>query len=169
MVSHVVPFGEVKKHQQNALMSANLDNLRNKLPTIIAGDMNRFPEEAHHFRQQLNDYQLVEAEPTRMVIPEFKVITNSEDIGTFTPWPIDKIYPEKIGKPMKESQLDVQLYTKNKKFIKLESSETRAVMFKEPNEDPAPKDIDKTRHILNQKMASDHLALLCTYTVYSLK
>ena len=159
-------------------MSVNRDNLKNKMPTIIAGDLNRFPEESTKFEKQLRDYELVEAASTTLVIPNFPksksnpnftVITNYEDIGTFTPWPIDKIYEEKISKPMKESRLDVQLYTKNENLIKLESSEVKAVMFASPEKEPAPTGINKTRHILNRKMASDHLVVICTYTVFCSK
>ena len=169
MVSHVVPVGDVKKKQQNALMSASSENLKSKMPTIITGDFNRFPEEVKQFQQQLEEYKLVDAVPTKMIIPGYGEIVKDEDIGTFTPWPIDGIYNEKIDKPMSVSRLDVQLFTKDTSLIKLKSSESRAVMFSDPNLDSPKENVNKIRHILDRRMATDHLALICLYDVLNSK
>ena len=75
-------------------MSINYDDLANKMLTIIAGDLNRFPKESTELEKQLRVFGLVEAASTNLVIPNFPrsksnpnfaVITNYQDIGTFTP------------------------------------------------------------------------------------
>ena len=176
-VSHVVPFGDVKFDQQKALFTLNRTNLRKRIPTIIVGDVNRFPEEEEQFNKSLEDYNLLEVKPNRLVIPyekekdidkKFDYITSEEDIGTFTPWPIEeKIYNEKKPTPLRKSRLDAHVYTDDPELVEVCEAEVRAVMFYPISrpQTPPPQGFNKIRYILDRKMASDHMPIITTYKI----
>ena len=170
-VSHVVPFGEAKFNQQKALFSLNQTNSRKGIPTIIVGDVNRFPEDEEQFNKSLKDYNLLEVKPNRLVIPykngEAYNITSKEDIGTFTPWPTDKIYIEKISTPLQQSRLDAHVYTDDRNLVEVCEAEVRAVMFQDisrPHSFPST-NFNKIRFILDRKMASDHMPIITRYKI----
>ena len=164
-VSHVVPFGDVKKVQQNALFSISRKNSALSLPTILVGDYNRFPEEEESFLKQLDFYNVLEAIPSKLVIPGIDPIETPEDIGTFTPWPNDRMYEAKIGHPMRESRLDLHAYTNNAKLIKLKSCRVQASMFSTPGPVTGTDKYNKVRYCLDRRMASDHLAIISSFEV----
>ena len=172
-VSHVVPFGEAKFNQQKALFSLNETNSRKGIPTIIVGDVNRFPDEEEQFNESLKDYDLLEVKPNRLVIPyekdgEADIITSKEDIGTFTPWPVEeKIYNEKKSTPLQQSRLDAHVYSNDRNLVEVCEAEVRAVMFQDISrpETPPPQGFNKIRYILDQKMASDHMPIITTYKI----
>ena len=175
-VSHVVPFGEAKFNQQKALFSLNETNSRKGIPTIIVGDVNRFPEDEEQFNEYLKDYDLLEVKPNRLVIPyekeedidkKFDYITSEKDIGTYTPWSVEKIYNEKKSTPLQKSRVDAHVYTDDPKLVKVCEAEVRAVMLEDISrpETPPPQGFNKIRYILDQKMASDHMAIITTYKI----
>ncbi|XP_076811707.1 uncharacterized protein LOC143458741 [Clavelina lepadiformis] len=166
--SHVMPFGDVKYAQQNALLSLNKEN--SSVPTIIAGDMNRFWNENDTFQEQLKLYNLIEAMPTKLVIPlsaNENIIKDNEDVGTFMPWPTDeKIYSMKLYEPMSTSRLDTQLYSHDTSMITCEQVVSKATMLHKPDESEPQKYVNQTRHMLNLRMASDHTAIIGRYMIY---
>ena len=167
----MVPFGDVKFNQQKALLSLNKTNSRESIPTIIVGDVNRFPEEEEQFNKSLKDYNLLEVKPNRLVIPykngEVDNITSKEDIGTFTPWPTDKIYNEKISTPLQQSRLDAHVYSNDRNLVEVCEAEVRAVMFQDISRPQTPprKGFNKIRYILDRKMASDHMPIITRYKI----
>ena len=172
-VSHVVPFGEAKFNQQKALLSLNETNSRKGIPTIIVGDVNRFPEDEEQFNEYLKDYHLLEVEPNRLVIPyekdgEADIITSKEDIGTYTPWFVEqKLYNEKKSTPLQESRLDAHVYSNDHNLVEVCEAEVRAVMLEDISrpKTPPPQGFNKIRYILDQKMVSDHMAIITTYKI----
>uniref|UniRef100_H2YQH0 Endonuclease/exonuclease/phosphatase domain-containing protein n=1 Tax=Ciona savignyi TaxID=51511 RepID=H2YQH0_CIOSA len=176
-VTHVVPFGKVKYLQQQAMMSVNLENLQQAppIPTIIAGDLNRFWDESDVFDQHLEKYKLQELNPTELVIKygttEMKYLKG--DVGTFTPWPVDSVLyndTSYMKNPMEKSRLDVQLCTTSTSSMDLISiirAEVHASMLLSPNTNAEPNpNIDKVRQILDKTMSSDHLAILGVYKCF---
>ena len=174
LVSHVVPFGDVKIHQQNALLSLSGENLKRKppVPTIIVGDLNRFWDDREVFDKQLQKYKVCEAKPKKLIIRHRHNEKNIQeefegrDVGTFSPWPTDSaVYERLLKEPISKSPLDVQLLTDDTSLIEEETTETYAAMMREPNKHTPPRGRDPVRHKLDKRMASDHLAILGKYQV----
>ena len=173
----MVPFGEAKFNQQKALFTLNETNSKKKIPTIIVGDVNRFPEEEEQFHKSLEDYNLLEVKPNRLVIPyekekdidkKFDYITSEKDIGTFTPWPIEeKIYNEKKSTPLQQSRLDAHVYSNDRNLVEVCEAEVRAVMFQDISRPQTPprEGFNKIRYILDRKMASDHMPIITRYKI----
>ena len=178
-VSHVSPFGDVKVKQQNALFSLNSINKENsedeeaKFPVIIVGDLNRFSDESDDFEKRLVDYNLIEVNIKKLIVPpaqkqEMKEYKKEENIGTFMPWPVDAVYKEKLKKPLSDTRLDVQLYTDDKSMIELKTAYIRASMMKENRNEPIPKTpdgVNRLRHFLDCRMTSDHIPIIGTYYI----
>nr|XP_002131393.1 uncharacterized protein LOC100175991 [Ciona intestinalis] len=168
-VSHVVPFGEVKYLQQKALMSLNIDNHKLDPPvsTIIAGDLNRFDEDKEIFQQQIKNFKLQELQFSKLVIKHSQnnLIRTNKDVGTFNPWPVDKmLYEDKsyMAQPMSYSKLDLQVCSND---MTIKQAEVHASMLKPPNlTEPSP-GVNEVRHILDKVMSSDHLAVLGEYEI----
>ena len=121
------------------------------------GDVNRFPEEEEQLNKSLEDYNLLEVKPNRLVIPyknrEADNITSKEDIGTSTPWPMDKIYNEKISTPLQQSRLDAHVYSNDRNLVEVCEAEVRAVMFQDISRPQTPprEGFNKIRYILEVK------------------
>lgn len=174
-VSHVVPFGEVKANQQNALFSLNTTNMKltPPVPTLVIGDLNRFAEDDKQFQSQLLEYELKESVASKLIIPNIDDGKNLEfyepnDIGTFTPWPVElKVHQLLIDQPLGESKLDVQIYS-DCDLIQREETVNKAAMTRAPNQEIVA-GRDRIRHMIDKNMASDHLAIIGTYLVQESK
>lgn len=171
-MSHVVPFGEIKVKQQNALLSLSPKNMLSHpvIPTVIVGDLNRFYDEKEQFAKQLLTYNTLEAVPQKLIIPREKeeIVLYGKDVGTFSPWPTDvKIYEKILKEPICKSPLDVQVYSNDSSVITNESTVMYAAMLKSPNEEPPPDGRNPIRHMLDKRMASDHIAIIGTYIISS--
>nr|CAB3260736.1 uncharacterized protein LOC100175991 [Phallusia mammillata] len=171
LVSHVIPFGKVKTQQQNALLSLSQKNMQSQppIPTMIVGDLNRFYDEKEQFSEQLLEYHMLEAVPQQFIIPTEteEIRLKGEDIGTFSPWPTDmKMYDKLLKEPISKSPLDVHVYTNDPSLIRNESVITYASMLKSPNRDPPPDGRNPVRHMLDRRMASDHIAIIGRYSMF---
>ena len=168
-VSHVLPFGEIKSKQRASLFS--LTDVSKGTPLVIVGDVNRFNEEEDHFTDQKREYDMHEPDLSKLLIYKngeiTKTITEEKDIGTFNPWPTDvSVYDRLRKEPLKNSRLDLQLF--NGKHFKNHYLHAVATCLLDLNEDQPPhKDLDKTRYMLDRRLASDHIGLLGCYTCTS--
>ena len=142
------------------------------IPTIIAGDLNRFFEEKDDFQKTLFEYNLKEAKSNKLVIPSSpndQVFNNEEDIGTFNPWPTDeRIYNVILNEPLGNSRLDVQLCTNNADLINVKDVYTRASMYRTPGSNPpvsSKEGLNHVRKLLHYTMTSDHLAIVGEYEI----
>ena len=169
MLSHVVPGNfTTKKTQWKALFSIGPENTELSWATLIIGDVNRFSDDKEKvFDDCLKEFDLDEAVPTELVIPGYqKIITKDEDIGTFSPWPNEEIYADKMKRPLKESRLDAHLYSKTEKLVKKSVIVRPSLLDKYVyNNEPPPEGVDPVRHLLDKRMVSDHLAIISCFEV----
>ncbi|CAH1776571.1 unnamed protein product [Owenia fusiformis] len=179
--THVVPFGKTKAIQQKASLSlADMacDIAGEDCNVIIAGDFNIFNDdrESGTFREIeefSEEHKIREIPLKRLHIPgqdgrPYEIVTDINQIGTFTPWTSDPYSTEVFQQPLGFSKLDA-IFASNSLECKDGVDVRPVLMYKGLNNladmSDDEKDYDKYRYMFKDRLASDHFLLSATFLV----